>query len=188
MTYESSFLFYNICSVQDPRIIPNRENERKNDDASSFIITVMKNDVLVKYYFKCESERQKNYWIHAISWSYYHYIMNAFHNEEKRKSISSSILKRANWYFQVIQTSLYSAAVRGDEYLLQNLLTLCGPDNLPLDELDPYNGYSALHYAIMLDNLNFARALISAGASVNNLCRNKSRSPLYYGMFLFLLM
>lgn len=170
--YESCFLFSDITCILDPVITREKGTEgeeKQGDEQCSIILKVKRNAETATLYINCDDETTKVLWLHALSWSYYHYSSTFI--------ASTNILKGG--HFRVTQTSLYSAAVRGDENILHNMLCLCR--NLPLDEVDPYDGLSALHYAVMWNNLDFARTLLLAGASVDTLCQNNHCSPLYYG-------
>lgn len=81
-------------------------------------------------------------------------------------SSSKRIRGQIGWQHQVIRASLFSLVVCNDLPGLENQVANPSLD-LDIDDQDEYHGYTALHYAVILDHVECAMLLIRYGAKVN---------------------
>jgi hypothetical protein len=83
------------------------------------------------------------------------------------------------WQYLRIRKPVFTAAVSNDEKLLSGKHTSRG-----INEVDVYNHYAPLHYAVLQDepNPNVIKALLKAGADPN-LFDGDERSAMYYGRY-----
>ena len=80
------------------------------------------------------------------------------------------------WQHELIQTSLYTAAVTGQAFF--------SPQHLEkVNELDEYNGLAQLHYAAMHNQSHIIEHLCSACGANVELKDVEGRTPMYYGKF-----
>merc|ERR1712176_261654 len=86
--------------------------------------------------------------------------------------------KQFGWQHRIIRASIFSLVVCKDLRGLKRQLSkvMSSPDT-PINDRDEYHGYSALHYAVVLDDMDCAELLIEHGANVN-LPDDNEKNPL----------
>jgi hypothetical protein len=105
--------------------------------------------------FECSSNERKEAWLDALATCI---IENRKLDKQTRK---------IGWEHEIMQTSIHSCAVCNDINKLKQMLDNSCDKTKEIDELDVYNGLSALHLSIIYDNLNFAKELLRASADPN---------------------
>ena len=173
--FESCILFSEILAIEDPVITESDEVEKKYENDRTFLLEVVNGFSSKELHFECATQTQKDFWIHALSWACFNHTKN---DTEDNDDVTLN-----GKHHKISVSTLYSAAVLGDEEMYTRIKKVSS--NIRLDELDKFYGYSALHYAIIWQNIHFARRLIEDGSDINVLCQNESSSPLYHGKLIF---
>ena len=100
-------------------------------------------------------------------------IEYALHNND---DVDNDILESLGWQYRLIHKAGFSAAVTGKLGLIGKSL------GTYVNQLDKYNQFAPLHYALQQEdcNVDVVKALLNAGANPN-LEDADGRSPMYYG-------
>lgn len=170
--FESCIHFSEILAIEDPLITEGDEVEKKYENERTFVLEVADGFASKELHFECATQTQKDFWIHALSWAYFHHTKNFTEDNDN----DDYTLKGS--HHKIAVSTIYSAAVLGDEEMYTRMKKVS--PSIRLDELDTFFGYSALHYAIIWQNIDFARMLIGDGSNINVVCKNESSSPLYH--------
>jgi hypothetical protein len=127
----------------------------------------------------CSKPEQREAWVEAFRTCYVKSIqMRASNGYEEAKKISSQV----GWQHLVIRASLFSLVVCNDLAGLKDHLD-SPPRGMHIDDQDEYLGYTLLHYAVVLGNLECAKILLVAGAQVT-ICDNGDKTALDHAVLL----
>ena len=95
---------------------------------------------------------------------------------ENGSRIAKKIRKLVGWQHKLIQSSIFSLVLCKDVSCLKEQLTKDSSD-INIDEHDEYGGYTALHYATIVGDIDKAKLLLLNRARVNE-HDNDSKTPL----------
>jgi len=95
---------------------------------------------------------------------------------ENGSRIAKKIRKQVGWEHKLIQSSLFSLVLCKEVSCLKEQLAKDSSD-INIDEHDEYGGYTALHYATMVGDIDKAKLLLLNRARVNE-HDNDSKTPL----------
>jgi len=91
---------------------------------------------------------------------------------------ATSFCKKVGWQHRIIRASIFSLVVCNDFTGLERQLSMIGSSpHVEIDEKDKYHGYTAIHYAVILCDVDCAKLLIKHGADANLLDKDE-KSPL----------
>ena len=90
------------------------------------------------------------------------------------------IVSRVGWQHRIVRASLFSLVICGDATGLAERLARPPPGDAEMDDRDEYRGFTALHYAVVLDRPQRAEALLGHGADAN-LRDDDGKTPLDHG-------
>lgn len=116
--------------------------------------------------FDCESLEEKQSWLAA--WERV-LIQNHLTSINEARPIG--------WQHQIVQTSLYTAAVTGKDFYAPYYLE-------KVNLLDQYNKLSPLHYAVIHNHIHVIQHLIDEFRADIELLDEDLRTPMYYGKFI----
>lgn len=124
--------------------------------------------------FTCPTATDKESWLQAskivVLQAHTH---SSFKNNEKDYDIG--------WQYRLIHTPWFTEAVTGvvrfDAYEIDQI------DNRTINNLDTYNSYAPLHYAVRANHVDAMRFLLQAGADPN-VADGFGRTPMFYGELL----
>jgi hypothetical protein len=126
-------------------------------------------------YMDVDSAETKQSWLHA--WERVLLRNRAQPKMQRLKAASAQEEREARiigWQHELIQTSLYTAAVTGQAFFSKQHLKR-------VNELDEYNGMAPLHYAALHNQAHIIEHLCAdCGANVE-LKDVEGRTPMYYG-------
>jgi hypothetical protein len=127
-------------------------------------------------YIDLDSSETKQSWLDA--WE-----RVLLRNRALPKNLQSAQEREARlvgWQHELIQTSLYTAAVTGQAFFSKQHL-------LKTNVLDEYNGMAPLHYAALHNQIHIIEHLCSACGADVELNDAEGRTPMYYGKVPFVL-
>ena len=124
----------------------------------------------------CSNPEHRLAWVDAFRICY----VNSLHlRADNGSRIAKRIRSKVGWQHRVIMASLFSLVLCKNIEVLKEQLDKDSPD-INIDESDEYNGYTALHYAVVMDDVAKARLLMEHGAQVN-VQDNNDKTPLDHG-------
>jgi hypothetical protein len=119
----------------------------------------------------CHSAAEKDEWLAAFEIVL---LKNRTVVQQKSMSPEERDARIVGWQHELLQTSLYTAAVTGQAFFSSHHLEKC-------NTLDEYNGMAPLHYAALHNQVHIIQHLCAeCGANVE-LKDVEGRTPIYYG-------
>mmetsp|Transcript_20294 Transcript_20294/g.30111 ORF Transcript_20294/g.30111 Transcript_20294/m.30111 type:complete len:375 (+) Transcript_20294:92-1216(+) len=113
--------------------------------------------------FNCESLEEKQAWLAA--WE--RVLL-------QNRLMSNSHTHTAGWQHEIVQTSLYTAAVTGRDFYAPYYIE-------KVNVLDHYNKLSPLHYAVIHNQVHVIQHLVEKFHANVELPDEDGRTPMYYG-------
>lgn len=127
-------------------------------EETSFAVVLKEGDELV---FDCATSKQQEAWLEALE-----RVLVQSH-------MHSSSIGDIGWQYQLIYKPGFTAAVCGKYNKM--------PPKHKINQLDSYNHFSALHYAVRSQQAETVVALLQAGADPNTLDGDE-RTPMFYAV------
>lgn len=160
-----------ICNGDDP-ISTEIANTAFAQTSFSVTLYDRQNDPLI---FICSKPEQRDSWVDAFRPCVVHALSKSSREETKE------LRRKLGWQHLVIRSSLISLVILND---VESLECACQKGSrkqqMELNLLDEYNGYSPLHYATILGHTECMGVLLEAGAKVT-LEDREGLSPMYHG-------
>lgn len=154
---------WQLETVSDPSSVHDSE---KGDDHKApvskhaFLIHVKGEDNDLR--FNCESLEEKQSWLAA--WE--RVLLQS-------RSMSSSHAHSTGWQHEIVQTSLYTAAVTGRDFYAHYYIE-------KVNVLDEYNKLAPLHYAVIHNQVHVIQHLVEKFRADVELLDDDGRTPMYY--------
>ena len=126
----------------------------------------------------CSKPEHRLAWVDALRTCY---VKSAQMKADCGCTVAKANQSKVGWQHRAIRASLFSLVVCNDVTGLKEQVSAPSPDIDDIDDQDEYYGYTALHYAVILDHESCAVILMQCGANVNLLDYNH-KSPLDHGM------
>mgnify|MGYP005839013543 CR=1 FL=1 len=122
--------------------------------------------------FTCPTGADKDAWLQALKIVVLQAHTHSSFNPKNEREYDMG------WQYRLIHTPWFTEAVTGvirlDSHNLDQM------DNRTINQLDTYNSYAPLHYAVRANNVDAMRFLLQAGADPN-VADGFGRSPMFYG-------
>jgi hypothetical protein len=122
-----------------------------------------------EFHFYCSSLKSKHYWLDA--WERV-LVQNRLRSKHRPTKIG--------WQHELVQTSLFTAAVTGSAATLQSATTNSNSQDGDPNALDKYNQLGVLHYAVMNHQNHILEYLLEDGKAFFDLPDGDGRTPMYY--------
>jgi len=152
----------------------NDNSEKKEDDPSNvskyaFSIHVegQKDDMR----FNCKSLEEKHSWLEA--WERLLIQCRRSVSSATSATEDNSSTMKKGWQYELVQASLYTAAVTGQDF--------SGPYHLKqVNVLDQYNRLAPLHYAVIHNQIHIIHHLVDTCNANVEVTDKDGRTPMYY--------
>eukprot|EP00585_Thalassiosira_rotula_P008715 CAMPEP_0196136728 /NCGR_PEP_ID=MMETSP0910-20130528/4940_1 /TAXON_ID=49265 /ORGANISM="Thalassiosira rotula, Strain GSO102" /LENGTH=614 /DNA_ID=CAMNT_0041397063 /DNA_START=35 /DNA_END=1879 /DNA_ORIENTATION=+ len=155
----------NICSSESTKALANSSWA----DQTFAVFVKGKDDPMLMV---CSKPEQRLAWVDAFRVCF---VKSTQMKADSGFEAAKKILPQIGWQHKKVRASLFSLVVCND---LGGLIAKVSEPTLDIDidEQDEYHGYTALHYAVVLDNMQCADLLLRYGAQVN-LYDNNQKTP-----------
>jgi hypothetical protein len=138
----------------------------------AFSLQVSKNkSSVVEFRVDCQSTEEKTQWLQA--WERVLLKNRSLQN----LSIEEREARPQGWQHELLQTSLYTAAVTGQDFFAPHHLE-------KLNEPDVYNSFTPLHYAALHNQVHIIQHLVGELGADTEVKDEEGRTPMYYGKLL----
>lgn len=118
--------------------------------------------------FETDSPVTKQAWMQAFE--------RVLFENRSHQSSEQRALRDFGWQHELVQTSIYTAAVTGQAFFGESHLE-------DINTPDEYNKLTPLHYAAMYNQVHIIQHLVEKGADME-LEDEEGRTPIYYGEYL----
>jgi hypothetical protein len=174
---ESAKLFSHVARVDSLSIAHSddpRSMELFDSDQADFSLSVtMFEDRDEPFYFTFATTKDRESWLQKFGEK----LILAWENSSDAELLKMQT--RIGWQHLVVRSSPITYVIMNDHNGLEKCLNKTHAD---LDLLDEYNGYSAMHYATILDNEKCVEVLLRSGASAA-LHDKDGLSPMIHGKY-----
>lgn len=174
---ESAKLFSHVARVDSLSIAHSddpRSMELFDSEQADFSLSVtMFEDRDEPFYFTFATTKDRESWLQKFGEK----LILAWENSSDAELLKMQT--RIGWQHLVVRSSPITYVIMNDHNGLEKCLNKTHAD---LDLLDEYNGYSAMHYATILDNEKCVEVLLRSGASAA-LHDKDGLSPMIHGKY-----